>query len=90
MTIRWIRRGVFLFFLLFILAVTWPGMTLGNRTFPLILGLPVSMVWIASWVVLSFLVLVAVDVLEGKERTARLSRTPPGSEGGGKHRVEEE
>ena len=70
MTIRWIRGGVILFFLLFILAVTWPGMTLGNRIFPLILGLPTSMVWIASCVVLSFLALVLLDVFEGRARNS--------------------
>ena len=55
-----------MFFLLFLLAVTWPGMTLGNRILPLVLGLPFSMVWIASWVVLSFLVLIVLDWEEGK------------------------
>jgi len=70
--IRWIRGGAILFFLLFVAAVTWPGMTLGNRILPLVLGLPFSMVWIASWVVLSFLVLVALDSREGRAR----KRTP--------------
>lgn len=71
MNIRWIRGGAILFFLLFVAAVTWPGMTLGNRIFPLVLGLPFSMVWIASWVILSFLVLVALDSREdgARERT---------------------
>lgn len=57
-----------MFFLLFLLAVTWPGMIPGNRIFPLVLGLPFSMVWIASWVVLSFLVLLLLDREEGKAR----------------------
>jgi hypothetical protein len=39
-----------------------------NRIEPLILGLPFSMVWIALWVVLSFLVLLLVDRLEGRAR----------------------
>jgi hypothetical protein len=68
LNIRWIRGGTILFFILFILAVTWPGMIPGNRVFPLVLGLPFSMVWIASWVVLSFLVLVVLDWAEGKAR----------------------
>jgi hypothetical protein len=67
-SIRWIRGGVILFFLLFVAAVTWPGMALGNRILPLVLGLPFSMVWIASWVVLSFVVLVLLDAAEGKAR----------------------
>lgn len=68
MKISWIRGGVGLFFLLFVLAVTWPGMIPGNRIFPLVLGMPVSMFWIAAWVVLSFLVLLFLDRAEGKHR----------------------
>jgi hypothetical protein len=64
--IRWIRGGAIAFFLLFLVAVTWPGMIAGNRIFPLVLGLPLSMVWIASWVVASFLVLVLLDAAEGR------------------------
>lgn len=70
MTIRWVRGGVILFFLLFIVAVTWPGMTLGNKIFPLTFGLPLSMIWIATCVVLSFLVLVFLDFMEGRARDA--------------------
>lgn len=68
MSIQWTRRGAILFFILFVVAVTWPGMILGNRIFPLVLGLPFSMFWIASWVVLSFLVLVFLDRAEGRAR----------------------
>ena len=66
MSVRWIRGGAILFFLLFVVGVTWPGMIVGNRIFPLILGLPFSMVWIASWVGLSFFVLVILDRTEGR------------------------
>ena len=79
MNIRWVRTGAIVFFLLFIVAVTWPGMTPGNRIFPLILGLPFSMVWIATWVVLSFLVLVAVDSAEGRARRLSGSAIPEDS-----------
>lgn len=72
MSIRLVRGGVVAFFVLFAVAVTWPGMLPGNRIFPLLLGLPFSMAWIAGWVVLSFLVLVALDAAEGKERARRL------------------
>jgi len=65
-TVRWTRGGAILFFLLFLGGVTWPGMVLGNRIFPLILGLPFSMVWIASWVGLSFFVLLILDRTEGR------------------------
>lgn len=68
MKIRWVRGGSVLFFVLFIAGVTWPGMIPGNRIFPLVLGLPFSMVWIAFWVVLSFFILAVLDRIEGKHR----------------------
>ena len=71
MSIRWVRLGAGLFLVLFAIAVTWPGMVPFNRIHPLILGLPFSMAWIALWVVLSFLVLLLVDWLEGRARRER-------------------
>ena len=68
MNVRWVRRGAALFFLLFVLAVTWPGMLPFNRIHPLILGLPFSMFWIALWVFCSFLVLLLVDRVEAGAR----------------------
>lgn len=68
MRIRWVRRGAAAFFLLFTVAVTWPGMLPFNRIRPWILGLPFSMAWLALWVVLSFLVLLAVDRAEERSR----------------------
>lgn len=68
MSVRWARRGAAVFFVLFVLAVTWPGMLLFNRIYPLILGLPLSMVWIALWVFASFFVLLAVDRIEASAR----------------------
>ena len=64
MTRSWIRGGAILFFLLFALAVTWPGMLPFNRIEPLVLGLPFSMAWIALWVALSFVVLLMLDRVE--------------------------
>ena len=68
MDVRWVRRGAAVFFILFVLAVTWPGMLPFNRVHPLILGLPFSMFWIALWVFCSFLVLLFVDRVEGRHR----------------------
>jgi hypothetical protein len=68
LSVRWVRRAAALFFLLFALAVTWPGMIPFNRIRPTILGLPFSMAWIALWVVLSFLLLLLVDWVEGRAR----------------------
>ncbi|MFH1762675.1 MAG: DUF3311 domain-containing protein [Gemmatimonadota bacterium] len=70
MNARRVRWGAALFFLLFVLAVTWPGMILFNRIHPLVLGLPFSMFWIALWVFCSFLVLILVDSVEGQDRGA--------------------
>ena len=68
MNTRSVRRGAALFFLLFILAVTWPGMLPFNRIQPLVFGLPFSMFWIALWVFCSFLILLLVDHFEGQAR----------------------
>ena len=56
------------FFGLFVVAVTWPGMVPFNRIEPLILGLPFSMVWIAGWVLASFFILLFIDWAEGLHR----------------------
>ena len=69
MSIQWTRRGTILFFILFIIAMIWPGMMLGNRTFPLVVGLPFSMAWIACWVILSFFALIFLDWAEGRARS---------------------
>jgi hypothetical protein len=66
--IRATRIGAAVFFVLFVLAVTWPGMVPFNRIEPLILGIPFSMFWIALWVFCSFLVLLLVDWVEGGAR----------------------
>lgn len=68
MNVRTVRRLATLFFVLFVLAVTWPGMVPFNRIHPLILGLPFSMFWIALWVFCSFLVFLLVDRVEGRAR----------------------
>lgn len=68
MSLRAARVGAALFFLLFVVAVTWPGMVPFNRIRPLVLGLPFSMVWIAFWVCLSFFVFILVDLVEGRNR----------------------
>jgi hypothetical protein len=69
--VRWVRGAAAAFFLLFLLAVTWPGMLPFNRIEPLVLGLPFSMVWIALWVLASFFVLVLVDRIESRGRGDR-------------------
>jgi hypothetical protein len=70
-SVRWIRRGAAAFFLLYTVAVTWPGMLPFNRIQPWILGLPFSMAWPAIWLALSFLVLLWVDRVEERDREGR-------------------
>lgn len=62
--VRAVRILAAVFLLLFLVAVTWPGMVPFNRVRPLVLGLPTSMAWVAFWVVLGCLVLWLVDVVE--------------------------
>jgi hypothetical protein len=66
-----VRRGVIVFFVLFVMAVVWPGMLPFNRIQPLVLGLPFSMAWIGGWVILSFLVLSLLDRIESRARRER-------------------
>lgn len=60
---RLVPWGAAGFFLLFTVAMTWPGLIPFNRVEPMVLGLPFTMAWIALWVVLSFVVLILVDRL---------------------------
>jgi hypothetical protein len=70
LSLRTARVGAFLFFLLFAGAVTWPGMLLGNRIEPRILGLPFPMVWVAGWVLAGGVVLFLLDRVEERAREA--------------------
>ena len=64
MSVRAARILAAVYFLLFALAVTWPGMVPFNRVFPLVLGLPFSLAWIAFWVTGGIVVLWIVDGAE--------------------------
>lgn len=68
MKIIWYRIAAVLYFLLFTLAVTWPGYVPFNTIEPYLLGLPFSMVWVALWVLVSALVLFALDRAEARDR----------------------
>jgi len=54
------RRQVFwfIYFVVVFLAQVWPVYTLANRVYPLVLGMPFSMFWVAMWIVLNFVGLV--------------------------------
>lgn len=62
--VRRVRIFAGVFLLLFLVAVTWPGMVPFNRVRPLVLGLPFSMAWVAFWLVLGIGVLWLVDAVE--------------------------
>lgn len=50
-------RLIAVFFVLYALALTWPGVILANRVLPLVAGLPFVLAWYAAWVVLAGVVL---------------------------------
>lgn len=66
MTPRFARIVAGLYFAGYVVAVTWPGMTFFNRVEPLVLGLPLNMVWVAAWVVGGAGVLWAVYTAEAR------------------------
>ena len=79
MTVRFARVLAFTFLAAYALAVTWPGMVPFNRVFPLILGLPFNLAWIAVWIVAGCLVLWMLDRVESEARARRRPPPPPPS-----------
>ena len=71
MSVRFARTLAFLFLVAYAVAVTWPGIVPFNRVFPLILGLPFNMVWIAVWITAGCAMLWMVDRAEAAERRRR-------------------
>lgn len=89
-TFRRIRRVVVVFFLLYTVAVTWPGMVPFNRIRPLVLGLPLSLVWPALWIVAGCALLFLLEwaweraaAERGGPPSARPRPPSPGSPGAG-------
>lgn len=74
MSTRGIRWAAALFFVLYTLAVTWPGALPANRIRPLVLGLPLSMAWVGGWLALSFVVLLLLDRSETAGEDAAADR----------------
>lgn len=69
-TVRVTRRFAIGFFIVYALAVIYPGATLFRGPRPFVLGMPIAMVWAAAWVVASFFVLVLLDrAYSAAERT---------------------
>lgn len=67
MSIRRVRLAVALFFIAYLLAVTWPVGTVFGRAEPFVLGLPFSFFWPALWIVLGGVVLALLDWSEERD-----------------------
>lgn len=68
MSVRGARILTVVYFLLYTLAVIWPGYVPFNRVEPQVLGLPFSMVWPTLWLVGGAGVLFLLDRVETRER----------------------
>jgi len=82
MSIQGVRRGVFAFFLLYAVVVTWPGALPFRGAEPFILGLPFSMAWAVLWILLGGVALWVLHWAEGRDSSHPHDRTPIGRRGG--------
>ena len=71
MSLRTARALTVLYFLAMAVFVTWPGLVPFGGPFPLVLGMPLSMTWIAGWVGFSAVVLFLLDRVEARHRDGR-------------------
>ncbi|MEN1727256.1 MAG: hypothetical protein AAGJ52_02340 [Pseudomonadota bacterium] len=62
-----IRRIAIGVFLLNLLAVTWPMVSLFRAAEPLILGLPLSMAWPIGWILIGWITLLVLDHFESRK-----------------------
>jgi hypothetical protein len=76
-SLRTARILTALYFAGMLFCVTWPGMTLFSQVYPLVLGLPFSLAWIAGWIAGSVLVLSLLDRVEKRARDADAAPAPP-------------
>lgn len=84
--VKLVRAATTIYFVLFLVFVTWPGFVPFNRPLPLVLGLPFNMAMIALWVGFGAVVLFVLDRSEERHRAAARSgsgsrRTPSGRRG---------
>lgn len=54
------------FMVMYVLAVTYPGITPFNRIYPLVFGLPFVFFWIVVWIVIGLIVLAIADSVESR------------------------
>ena len=64
-----IRRLAIGLFLLNLLAVTWPVLTLFRMPEPLVFGLPLSMAWPIAWILIGWFTLLVLDRSESKDQS---------------------
>jgi hypothetical protein len=63
-----IRRLAIGVFLLNVLAVTWPVVSLFRSPEPLVFGLPLSMAWPVAWILIGLVMLLVLDHFENKDK----------------------
>ena len=68
MTRSLIRRLAIGVFLLYLLAVTWPGATLFRAAEPLVFGMPLSMVWPIAWIIVGWITLMVMEHFENTDQ----------------------
>ncbi|MDA0328333.1 MAG: DUF3311 domain-containing protein [Gemmatimonadetes bacterium] len=68
MRLKTARTLTGLYFTAALISVTWPGLVPFARIEPLVLGLPLSMAWIAAWIAGSVVVLFLLDRVEKRYR----------------------
>ena len=66
--VKLVRAAATIYFVLFLVFVTWPGFVPFNRPLPLVLGLPFNMAMIALWVGFGAVVLFVLDRSEERNR----------------------
>jgi hypothetical protein len=66
MTRSLIRRLAAGLFLIYLLAVTWPGATLFRLPEPLVFGLPASLAWPVAWILIGWAMLLVLDYFENR------------------------
>lgn len=83
MSLRTARVLAGTYFILSLIACTWPGYVPFARTEPFVLGLPFSMAWIAAWLAGSVVVLFLLDRVEARHRVAADRAQGVGAQRGG-------
>ncbi len=88
--VKLVRTGATIYFVLFLVFVTWPGFIPFNRPLPLVLGLPFNMAMIALWVAAGALVLFILDRSEHTQRRDGRARNESRHAGDGRARSKHE